>query len=135
MARTISFTETLEVTQCWCGMSFAVPDVLNRKARDEGVTIYCPLGHTCHWGETEADKLRKQLKTERESVEFWRLQERVRREEAEHEKNRANGYKGALTKTKKRVGKGACPCCNRVFVNVQRHMTTQHPDYAEPADS
>lgn len=31
---------------------------------------------------------------------------------------------------------GVCPCCNRSFTNVRRHMTSQHPDYTipEPAD-
>lgn len=23
----------------------------------------------------------------------------------------------------------SCPCCNRTFQNLQRHMTSKHPDY------
>lgn len=37
--------------------------------------------------------------------------------------------KGAKTKLKKRIAKGACPCCNRHFVNLQRHIEGQHPEY------
>lgn len=39
--------------------------------------------------------------------------------------------KGRLTKTKKRIANGVCPCCNRHFVNLERHMTGKHPDYTK----
>lgn len=29
---------------------------------------------------------------------------------------------------KKRVQGGACPCCNRHFVQLERHMATKHPE-------
>ena len=50
--------------------------------------------------------------------------------EAKHATRRMAAAKGELTKMKKRVGNGVCPCCNRQFVNLQRHMATQHPGYA-----
>jgi hypothetical protein len=28
-----------------------------------------------------------------------------------------------------RIGNGVCPCCNRSFTNLRRHMTTKHPEY------
>lgn len=28
----------------------------------------------------------------------------------------------------KRIHNGVCPCCNRSFVNLQRHMKTKHPE-------
>lgn len=30
---------------------------------------------------------------------------------------------------KKRVGNGVCPCCNRTFENLSRHMSCKHPEY------
>ena len=42
----------------------------------------------------------------------------------------AAAYKGHLTRVKRRVGNGVCPCCNRTFKNLADHMTTKHPDYA-----
>lgn len=48
---------------------------------------------------------------------------------AAHNKRSALAYKGVATKIKKRVAGGACPCCNRHFRELERHMTTQHPDY------
>lgn len=37
--------------------------------------------------------------------------------------------KGKLTKTRNRIAKGVCPCCNRSFVNLGKHMAGQHPDF------
>ena len=32
-----------------------------------------------------------------------------------------------------RVGHGVCPCCNRTFGDLYRHMSTKHPGYAAEA--
>jgi hypothetical protein len=40
--------------------------------------------------------------------------------------------KGHVTRKKRqleRVASGVCPCCNRSFVNLRRHMKTQHPEF------
>jgi hypothetical protein len=34
-----------------------------------------------------------------------------------------------MTRIKKRVAAGVCPCCNRSFKDLARHMAGQHPDY------
>ena len=39
--------------------------------------------------------------------------------------------KGQVTKIKRRVSKGICPCCRRNFANLKRHMEGQHPDWSE----
>lgn len=124
MARTISYTETLSTTQCWCGIHLAVPDNLLRQALDHGQSIYCPLGHQFSWNETEADRQRKRAE---------RAEARESRRIAELDQANASlrTTKGVVTKLKKRVGKGVCPCCNRHFANVERHMTTQHPEVAD----
>lgn len=36
-----------------------------------------------------------------------------------------------LTKTRKRIANGVCPCCHRTFQNLARHMAGQHPAYEE----
>ena len=33
-----------------------------------------------------------------------------------------------LTRLQKRIHAGVCPCCNRTFTNVARHMKTKHPN-------
>ena len=45
-----------------------------------------------------------------------------------------SAQKGVTTRLKNRVQKGVCPCCNRYFAQLQRHMTTQHPNFAATAE-
>src|SRR5690606_15231496 len=41
----------------------------------------------------------------------------------------AEAMRVQLLKERQRFANGVCPCCNRSFTNVARHMRTQHPDY------
>ena len=34
----------------------------------------------------------------------------------------------AKRRIEKRIHAGVCPCCNRSFPNLQRHMAAKHPD-------
>jgi DNA repair exonuclease SbcCD ATPase subunit len=80
--------------------------------------------------ETEAARLKKELEAERKRLEFARNAERVQREEAERLGHQLIAARGQMTKLRNRVGKGVCPCCNRSFENLKRHMVSKHPDYA-----
>lgn len=61
------------VTNCpACGTPFAVEATLWRNVKRTGQRFYCPNGHPQGFGESDADKLRKQLAEEtrrREQVE------------------------------------------------------------------
>jgi predicted RNA-binding Zn-ribbon protein involved in translation (DUF1610 family) len=108
-------------------MPFMIPDWLDRQARENKRGWYCPsCGKTTVYSESEVQKLRRQLDAER-SRTLWEQDQRAATERS------LAATKGQITKIKKRVGKGVCPCCNRHFANVERHMETQHPDYAEGA--
>jgi RNase P subunit RPR2 len=41
--------------------------------------------------------------------------------------------KGAKTKLKKRAAAGVCPCCQRSFENVRRHISHMHPEFVSEA--
>lgn len=126
---TVSFTDTLVVMTCWCGINHAVPSDLRnfqQREHDDGRSyfIYCPLGHQhTPAGQSRAQRLTAQL--DAEQTRTRRLREEVERERRSH-----SATKGQITKLKRRIGKGVCPCCNRHFANVERHMATQHPDYS-----
>jgi hypothetical protein len=132
VATTIEFTDRLVVLTCWCGINHAVPQNLRdyqlRQHRDgRNVTsIYCPLGHE-HMpaGEGEAAKLQRQLEVERERAGRLAAQ----RDQAQAS---ARAHKAAATRARRRAAAGVCPCCQRTFKQLQRHMTTKHPDY-DPA--
>lgn len=123
----MTYTETLITTHCWCGIALAVPKALYDHAKDDAKNgIYCPLGHTFVFRDDYKSKL------EKERVERERAEKRARAnlELLRHEERSHAATRGHLTRTKKRVGNGVCPCCNRHFTNLERHMHTKHPDYA-----
>lgn len=129
------------VMNCWCGFRHGVPRELYdyvKGQHNDGVKqlgIYCPLGHSWVFsGKGEADRLREE-NARLERVAAARQESvRVARDERDRAERRRAAAKGQLTKTRNRIANGVCPCCNRSFVNVERHMTTQHPDYAKPAE-
>lgn len=122
----------LVVEQCSdCQVLFAIPeDLFDRAQKWPDVWFWCPNGHTQHYGgKSEAQKLREQLKREQNHAAA-RLAEADRaRAEAEHQRRVAQGHKGYAAKLKKRAAGGACPCCNRTFQDLGRHMKSKHPEF------
>lgn len=128
---TITYTGKLTTCHCHCGIYMAVPDSLFDQAYNRGKTIYCPLGHTMTWRETETDRLRKRT----EAAERKLAYEQSRRDQAEagarEERERTAAARAEVARTRKRAAAGACPCCNRSFVQLQRHMATKHPEFLD----
>ncbi len=110
-----------------CGILFAITQELEERRRGDGKSFYCPNGHSMSYHGSTSEKLKKER--DRSANLVARLdQERARRDAAE--RSRA-AVKGQLTKVKKRVANGVCPCCNRSFSDLADHMATKHPDYVE----
>lgn len=129
MGDQLTYTGTLTVTQCWCGVRHAVPtelyEMVERQHCDgrEQTNIYCPLGHAWSFaGEGEAADLRRRLESEQKRLKATR--DLLRAEERSHTATR-----GHLTRQKKRVANGVCPCCNRTFKQLARHMKSKHPEF------
>lgn len=116
--------EELVVETCWCGLGHAIPQSLAEAARKTGQGVYCPLGHEWIVGESEVDRLTK--KAARLTARLDQERQRAATLEASR-----NALKGEITKAKKRASAGVCPCCNRSFVQLARHMKTKHPDFAD----
>lgn len=136
MSATTTFTGTLVAISCGkCGIHFGLDKAHRQALKAEHATFYCPNGHA-RWypppGETEEEKLQARL--ERQQRRASRLVARLDQAEAEaaHNAARANGYKGALTKVKKRLGAGMCPCCSAEFKDVAAHMRRMHPEHVDP---
>ena len=86
-----------------CGIKFAMPLYYTNKRREDGGSFYCPNGHILHFGDSEADKLRKERDRLKQKLELGdaRLQsERNRRATAERT---ATAYKGHHTRLKNRL--------------------------------
>lgn len=134
---------------CRCGEQNWMTQELQRLLRRTNQTFHCVHGHESYYpvGKTEAQKLQDQLDAERrerqrveqriaqkdDEIRDWRATADDQRAKAEHERHRANGYKGHATRIAKRAKAGVCPCCNRTFVQLARHMATQHPQFTPEA--
>jgi hypothetical protein len=131
VGNTIDGVGTLHVTDCpTCGVVYAIPDGLYRRGQryKENVAIYCPNGHTWHYlGKTHAeelDELRDQVARQRSLRDQAEASERAQRAAATRARNERD-------RLKVRAAAGVCPCCNRTFKQLARHMETKHPDYRQ----
>ena len=125
--KTIETEITFVAVTCGeCGCTFGLLEHHYKELADSNGSFCCPNGHGRRFtGETAAQKaarLEKALQFAQEDKIFWRDEAEARAKELQYKK-------ASLTKLKNRVAKGICPCCNRGFTNLQRHMETQHPDY------
>jgi len=126
---------TLVCAECpTCHILFAIPESLERSARrypgdsKNGWKLCCPLGHVWWYvGETPEQKLQ-------------RARDSLARERARHDQTRAEltGQRAAKTRfrnerdrLKARAAAGVCPCCNRTFKQLARHMAAKHPEFTE----
>ena len=105
-----------------CGIQFAVPDWWLQAKRNNGALFSCPNGCSISFKETETARLQRTLERERN----WH---RSTAADLKHERASKRALKGQVTKLKKRVAHGVCPCCTRHFTNLERHMATKHPDF------
>lgn len=118
-----------------CGLQFCMPDDFMERRREDHHTFYCPNGHAQHYTDENKDQkiknLEAQVKREQERTATEREKTSLIRREKEHAERSASTYKGQVTKIKRRVKAGVCPCCNRTFSNLAAHMETKHKDFAK----
>ncbi len=105
-----------------CGVTQAMPQRLYDQRRDDGKDFYCVNGHGRVFREPTIQVLERQL-----------AKERAARDQAEaHARTLTKSLSEAndkLTKAKTRAKNGVCPCCNRTFAALARHMKAKHPDF------
>lgn len=112
-----------------CGIVFGMPsDFRDRRIQDHR-TWYCPNGHQRHYiGETEEQKLRRQLKAE---------QDHATRLVAERDQMEASrrAWKGQATRARNRSIGGDCPICGKHVYGLARHVARIHPDEKPESES
>lgn len=134
---TYTRTITLEAMECiHCGAPYGISKEVCNQARKHGGYHYCPHCRGNQGWRGEDEDARRAAEIANLKAQISRADERARRaqQDAEHFEKSRNAYKGQVTKIKARAGRGMCPCCNRFFENLHRHMATKHPDFAH-ADS
>ena len=106
-----------------CGVFFVIPELVYTNHRDHGGYSYCSNGHTWGWkeGRIQTDAMRRE-------------RDRLKQDNARLEDEKAAALREAVSakaqtmQVRRRAAAGVCPCCNRTFQNVQRHMKTKHPN-------
>lgn len=140
----LTYTETLEITSCWCGAPLAIEKSALANVRRHKGKLWCPTtGHEMWFSyETEAEKKAKTEASLRERAEAdaARLRARLDQSQAANTTLRRSrsALKGEVTKARKRAARTQCPVadCKRTFAptNMQRHVDTEHPHWhPEPA--
>lgn len=117
---------------CRCKCAMALPsDLYTASRRDERISFFCAHGHEQHFTarESEADILRRErdrLLQQAARLEDEAKLERQRREAAQRS---VSAMRGQVTRLQNRASAGVCPCCNRTFSALARHMATKHPQF------
>lgn len=138
--RTVNYETRMHIVECWdCAVDFGVGADFVKRRREDGRVWYCPNGHGNYYnkGKTAEQVAREKAEAERDAARSLAQRESRRREQSDAQARLADyqrrAAKGQLTKTRKRIAAGVCPCCNRTFQNVARHIAGQHPDFVEAA--
>lgn len=128
---------TINIDSAYCGADgcdalVIMPATMMQEFRDNHNRWYCYRGHPrCFLGESEEEKLKDQL-----AAKEKQLQREIKRKEWAQQAEKKAEYqrraaKGLLTKARNRIKNGVCPCCNRTFKNLARHMEGQHPAWGQ----
>ena len=125
--RVVEYGVQLTTINCGeCGGTYAINERYRTNRERDGDGWHCPYCKIAwgYFGNGTVENLEKELTQMRKRKE-WAEQE------AKNAEHRRRGEKAAKTRIKNRISNGVCPCCNRTFQNLHRHMQNQHPDYGE----
>ena len=137
MSLTLVQPVTLTQINCGrCGGTYAINERYRQQRQQEGGGWTCPYCK-CAWGYFEDNdnaELKRALERERKRKEWAEQDAKRQRELREAAEHRERGQKAAKTRLRNRIKNGVCPCCNRTFLDLHRHMTTKHPDFQPTND-
>lgn len=126
-------TFEIETTVCYrndCDATITMPREVMVRFRKNHESFYCYRGHgQAFLSESKEAKLKRQLEEKQRQIDRKQKELEWAREGERSAQRSAAAYRGQVTKIKKRVGNGVCPCCNRTFQDLGRHMKTKHPTY------
>lgn len=124
---------------CKCKCQMWVPDELDKAALHRrgpnGIRFWCPYGHDQFYAEGESDEQKLRRERDRLAQRIAEKDDEIARQRQmrEETERRLSATRGVVTRIRNRVGHGVCPCCNRNFGNLARHMATQHPTWTAEA--
>ena len=134
------FTEvtTFTVVHCWnCGVPFGITDDFERRRRQDHQGFACPTGHWNYYSQkSEAEELKEQIAAKDREIAAQRSrveaeQKRVTEARAQRDavQRSLSATKAVVTRTKKKIVAGRCPCCSFKVKDLAIHMKVEHPNY------
>lgn len=130
-------SERVTITCYRCKTTFAIPRAHYDAAKaSDKIEFFCSYGHgqVFREGPTEEDKLRQERDRLKQRTAELEDDAQMARDRAHRAELRASAARGQVTRLKNRAAAGVCPCCNRTFVNLQRHMASKHVGFAKVDD-
>ena len=132
MSYEVAYQATIEVlTCCTCGIAYGMPGWFVKKRREDGENFYCPNGHSQVFGNSEVDRLRKQLTASQARLD----QMAADRDEKERQLRAQRGVATRFKNRLHRVGRGVCPCCDKEFKDLKSHIESEHPSFTAELES
>ncbi len=119
-------TAVVAVEMCGCQHTVYLSAEHDEKRQRDHKSFYCTVcgRSNVYPGKSDLEKLRGQLVSTRDQLDTMR-------EDRNFKEMQRRAEKGHKTRIKKRVANGVCPCCNRSFKDLARHMKGQHPEFAD----
>lgn len=124
-------TVTITTLNCWkCACVFGINEATREARVEDHEAFYCTNGHANYYnGETAKQRAEKAAQRAQELLAQERERTTELRERVARKERQLSAAAGRITRIKNRVAAGVCPCCNRTFENLARHMKGQHPDF------
>lgn len=117
----------LQNVQCGtCGVLHAIPKTMHDTLAREGGFFYCPNGHSRGWGK---GTLQADLERTRAELEAERDRKAAALARANKSEQALRSLEARTQREHKRAAAGVCPCCNRTFQQLARHMRAKHPEH------
>lgn len=100
-----------------------------------GISYSCAYGHAQYLCKGESDETKLRRERDRLTQRLAEKDDEIKRQRELREgaERQLSAAKGRVTRIKNRVSNGVCPCCNRTFENLQRHMHSKHPTFTAEA--
>lgn len=128
---TIVVTLELVPIECAdCHIIFGVPVAFELTRRRDHETFCCPAGHDNYFpGESDLERAERFRRNAVKRSELAEADARRAREQAKSAARSRAAVRGHLTRTKRRLVNGVCPCCDHEVPDLAAHLADQHPDY------
>lgn len=119
-----------------CGIQTGCDQSYMARLRERKKSFFCLNGHSLSFNPQGDDAIKSKLALVEKQLLAKTRQLEMSEAETEEARRRSDALakslastKSTLERTKKRAAAGVCPCCNRSFEVLHRHMQSQHPDY------